>query len=138
MHNNINVQINGKSVPMEAVNSSALFVQVSDSKNQTMDITIHGIINYIRPDVFTLVSMKKVATAPTPPTSSIVPSNLKLSANNHLYDSHSFGFTDIQVVNAVSATFSAHAAATRIIFPNNYAEDAPKAIMALNDYNIPA
>lgn len=87
-----------------------------------MQVKINNIINYIKPDTFTLVSMKKILTTTTTSTILLADgyNNVRLTASNNLYDSNSYGFTDIQLVSALSLSFNAYAAATRIIFPNNY------------------
>lgn len=100
-----------------------------------MNITISNIINYLKSDVFTIITLKKKAYS----TSSVNNYDVhKLSSSPTIYNAADYGLTDMQVVQAASSNFIAYNAATRIIFPNNYASSGVKTIMAVNDYDIPS
>lgn len=95
-----------------------------------MTVSIDEVINYLQPNAFTLITLKRKMISTT--------SSSKLQKTTSiLYNPADYGMTNVQIIQPFSNSFVAYNAATRILFTDNYVSSNPKTIKVMNDYTIP-
>ena len=132
----MNVKVNAYVTAINVINSSMLFVDVGDKRNQTMIITIANIINYIDTRGFTVSTIKK-KTASSSTTSSSNSIN-GLASTIVSFNPSDYGIADQIILQAASNSFVPYNPTTRIVFTDNYASSGTKTIIAVNDYILPS